>query len=100
MYWLNHEDLCVLYCHFTKNNDIHVYDTRQKCHNHMPLYGSNLGKRGLRYMGASIWNIILSVNINPNFSEFIFPGSQKYQCVITYFDLSYIPRVLLMYNCR
>ena len=32
---------------------------------------------GLRYVGASIWNNILSVNINPNVSEFIFSRSLK-----------------------
>ena len=37
----------------------------------MSLCRNNLGTCGLRYTGASVWNNILSVNINPNVSEFI-----------------------------
>ena len=66
-----------IYGFFTKNSNIHVHDTRQKCHYHLPLCRTNLGKCGLRYVGASIWNNILSVNINPNVSEFIFSRSLK-----------------------
>ena len=62
---------------FTKNSNIHVHDTRQKCHYHLPLCRTNLRKCGLRYVGASVWNNILSVNINPNVSEFIFSRSLK-----------------------
>ena len=62
---------------FLKNSNIHVHDTRQKCHYHLQLCRTNLGKCGLRYVGASIWNNILSVNINPNVSEFIFSRSLK-----------------------
>ena len=77
MYRIYHGELSVLHCLFTKNSDIHVHNTRQKCHYHMPLCRTNLGKCGLRYVGASVWNSILSVNINPNVSEFIFSRSLK-----------------------
>ena len=77
MYRIYHGKLRVLHCLFTKNSDIHVHNTRQKCHYHMPLCRTKLGKCGLRYVGASVWNNILSVNINPNVSEFIFSRSLK-----------------------
>ena len=77
MYRIYHGELSVLHCLFTKNSDIHVHNTRQTCHYHMPLCRTNLGKCGLRYVGASVWNSILSVNINPNVSEFIFSRSLK-----------------------
>ena len=77
MYRIYHGELSVLHCLFTKNSDIHVHNTRQKCHYHMPLCRTNLEKCGLRYVGASVWNSILSVNINPNVSEFIFSRSLK-----------------------
>ena len=77
MYRIYHGELSVLHCLFTKNSDIHVHNTRQKCHYHMPLCRTNLGKCGLRYVGASVWNSILSVNINPSVSEFIFSRSLK-----------------------
>ena len=72
MYRIYHGELRVLHCPFTKNSDIHVHNTCQKCHYHMSLCRTNLGKCSLRYAGASVWNNILSVNINPNVSEFIF----------------------------
>ena len=77
MYRIYHGELRVLHCLFTKNSDIHVHDTRQKCHYHMPLCRTDLGKCGLRYVGASVWNNILSININPNVSEFVFSRSLK-----------------------
>ena len=77
MYRIYHGELHVLHGLFTKNSNIHVHDTRQKCHYHLLLCRTNLGKCGLRYVGASVWNNILSVNINPNVSEFIFSRSLK-----------------------
>ena len=77
MYRIYHGELHVLHGFFTKTSNIHVHDTRQKCHYHLPLCRTNLGKCGLRYVGASVWNNILSVNINPNVSEFIFSRSLK-----------------------
>ena len=43
----------------------------------MPLCRTNPGICGRRYIGASVWNSILSVNINTNVSQFILPGSLK-----------------------
>ena len=77
VYRVYHGDLRVLHCLFTRNSDIHVHNTRQKCHYYMPLCRTNLGKCGLRYDGASVWNNILSVNIKLNVSEFIFSRSLK-----------------------
>ena len=77
MYRIYHGELSVLHCLFTKYSDIHVHNTRQKCHYQMPLCRTNLGKCGLRYVGVSVLNSILSVNINPNVSEFIFARSLK-----------------------
>ena len=77
MYRIYHGELSVLHCLFTKISDIHEHNTRQKCHYHMPLCRTNLGKCGLRYVGASVWNNIRSVDINPNVSEFIFSRNLK-----------------------
>ena len=77
MYRIYHVELHVLHGLFTKNSNIHLHDTRQKCHYHLPLCRTNLRKCGLRYVGASVWNNILSVNISPNASEFIFSRSLK-----------------------
>ena len=68
---------CTSLSFYKRNSDIHVYNTHQKCHYHMPLCRTNLGKCGLRYVGTFVWNSILSVNINPNVSEFIFSRSLK-----------------------
>ena len=77
MYRIYHGELRVLHGLFTKNSNRYVHDTHQKCHCHLPLCSTNLGKCDLRYVGASVWNNILSVNINSNVSEFIFSRSLK-----------------------
>ena len=77
MYRIYHGELHVLHGLSTENSNIHVHDTCQKCHYHLPLCRTNLRKCSLRYVGASVWNNILSVNINPNISEFIFSRSLK-----------------------
>ena len=60
-----------------KWGDIRVQNTRQKCHYQVLLCRTNLGKCGLRYVGASVRNRILSVSINPNVCDFIFSRSLK-----------------------
>ena len=55
-----------------KISDMHVHNARQKCHYDMPLCGTNLGKCDLRFVDTSVWNSIVSVNINPNVTEFVF----------------------------
>ena len=76
-----------------------MHNTRQKCHYYMPLCRTNLGKCGLRYDGASVWNNILNVNIKLNVSEFIFSRSLK-AVICNNFNLNYVPHdiMLLMYN--
>ena len=74
MHRIYHGELRVLHCLFYKNSDVHVHNNRNY---YMPLCRTNLGKCGLRYVGASVWNNILSVNINPNVSEIIFYRSLK-----------------------
>ena len=99
MCMIYHGGLCVRRYLFTKkNSDIHVHNIRQKCHYHMPLCRTNLGKYGLGYLGTSVWNSILGVNINPNVSEFFSLEVVKQQNVITYFNRNHVPPVLLMYN--
>ena len=75
---------------FLQNSYLHVHKTHQKCHYHMPLCRINLT---LRYVGTS-----LCVNINPNVSELFFLEVLKQQYV-TYFNLSQMPHVLLVYFC-
>ena len=77
MFRIYHRELHVLHGLFKKKSNIHVHDTRQKCHYHLQLCRTNLRKCGVRDVGASVWNNILSVNINPNVSEFIFSRSLK-----------------------
>ena len=77
MYRIYHGEVRVLHCLFTKNSDKHVYYTRQQCSYHMPVCRTKLGKCGLRYSGASVWNNIRSVNLNRKVSEFIFSRSLR-----------------------
>ena len=77
IYRIYHGELRVLHCLFTKHGDVLVHTILQKCHYDMPLFRTNLGKCGLAYFGASVANDILSVNINPNVTEFIFSRSLK-----------------------
>ena len=77
MYSVYHGEQRVLHYFFLQKSDIYVHNTCQKCHYHMPLCRTNLGKCGLRYACASVWYNILSVNINPSASEFIISRSLK-----------------------
>ena len=54
MYRIYHGELHLLHGLFTKNSNIHVHDTRQKCHYHLPLCRTNLRKCVLRYVGTSV----------------------------------------------
>ena len=62
MYKICHGELHVPHGLFTKNNNIHVHDTRQRCHYHLPLCRTNLGKCGLRYVGAHVPHVLLVYN--------------------------------------
>ena len=72
MYRVYHEELTTPQFPFIKNSDIHMHDTRQRGHYHIPLCRTNLGKSSLRYFGALLWNKVLNADINPNVSDFIF----------------------------
>ena len=54
-----------------------MHDTRQSGHYHIPVCRTNLGKSSLGYFGAWLWNKILSADINPNVSDFIFSRNLK-----------------------
>ena len=41
---------------FTRNDDIHSHDTRQKLHLHVPLPKTNLVKMSVCYTGVTWWN--------------------------------------------
>ena len=63
----------VLFDSFVAHNyEIHAYNTRSAQHFHIPPVKTNLGKTGIRYRGALIWNEILSKGVYPDTSECIF----------------------------
>ena len=62
---------------FTKNDEIHTHDTRQKSHYHIPPFKTNLGKNSLRYTGAVLWNEILKVGLNSETSDYSFSKGLK-----------------------
>ena len=45
---------------FIRNNDIHSHNTRTADHFHIPIVKSDLGKTGIKYRGAVIWNIFFN----------------------------------------
>jgi len=57
---------------FILNRDIHDHKTRTADHFHLPVVKTELGKTGIRFRGASIWNQILSKKIHSDTSECIF----------------------------
>ena len=72
MYRVYHEELTTPQFLFIKHCDIHMHDTHQRGHYHIPLCRTNLGKSSLRYFGALLWNKVLNADINPIVSDFIF----------------------------
>ena len=52
MYKVYHGELSTLQFLFVKNSDIHMHDSRQRGHYHIPVYRTNLGKNSLWYFGA------------------------------------------------
>ena len=77
MYRVYHGELTILQFLFIKFIDIHMHDTRQRGHNHIPLCRTNLGKSSLRHFGALLWNIVLKVDINLYASDFVFSRNLK-----------------------
>ena len=57
---------------FQRNRELHNYSTRTADHFHILLVKSDLGKTGIRFRGAVIWNSILNGGINPEVSETVF----------------------------
>ena len=72
-----HGELSTLQSLFVKNGDIHMHDTQQRGHYHIPVCRTYFGKGCLRYFGACLWNKILNANINPHMSDFIFSRNLK-----------------------
>ena len=62
---------------FVKNKDIHDHVTRSAQHFHIPCVKSDLGKTGIRYRGAIVWNLILQDGTNPDVSEAVFKKCLK-----------------------
>ena len=60
---------CILSHFFNKNSDIHEYNTRIADHFHIPAVKIDLGKTGIKYRGAVIWNITVKDGINTDVSE-------------------------------
>ena len=67
----------LFYSFFIKNKDIHVHDTRSVQHFHIPCVITDLGKTGVRYRGAVIWNLILRDGTNTDVSEAVFKKCLK-----------------------
>ena len=63
---------CILQEFFTKNNEIHEYDTRSANYLHVPKCITSLTALGIRYQGVVVWNKILKAEINPDNSEVSF----------------------------
>ena len=53
---------------FCENKDIHDHVTRSAQHFHIPCAKSDLGKTGIRYRGAVVWNPILQDGTNTDVS--------------------------------
>ena len=57
---------------FIRNKDIHSHNTRTADHFHIPIVKTDLGKTGIKYRGAVIWNIVIKDGINIDVSEAVF----------------------------
>ena len=74
---------------FQRNQELHNYSTRIADHFHIPLVISDLGKTGIRFRGAVIWNSILNDGINP--APFAVPATLWY--------IAFVPTTVLMFLC-
>ena len=59
MYRVYNIDYPLFQAMFVMNKNVHNHNTRQSDHYHVPLFKTRLGKSGLRYNGATVWNKIL-----------------------------------------
>ena len=57
---------------FQGNSEYHNHETRSADHFHIPAVTSDLGKTGIRFRGAIIWNAVLSKNVNTDVSEAVY----------------------------
>ena len=57
---------------FQRNNEYHNHETRSADHFHIPVVTSDLGKTGIRFRGAIIWNAVLCNNVNTDVSEAVY----------------------------
>ena len=57
---------------FHRNNEYHNHDTRTADHFRIPTETSDLGKTGIRYRSAIIWNAVLSNDISADVSEAVY----------------------------
>ena len=62
---------------FHRNNEYHHHETRTVDHFHIPAVTSDLGKTGIRYRGAIIWNDALSNDISADVSEAVCQAFEK-----------------------
>ena len=62
---------------FCRNCDIHLHNTRHSLNYHLPNVRTNLGKKGIRFQGAYIWNKIMEIGIPNDCSEAVFSISLK-----------------------
>ena len=66
---------------FTRNYDVHSYNTRQAQQYHLPKVHKNIGKCNLRFHGPSIWNKIMSSELVIDCSDLVFSRSLKRQII-------------------
>ena len=61
MYRVYNNDYQLFQAMFVMNKHVHSHSTRQSDHYHVPLFKTRLGKSGLRFNGATVWNKILQL---------------------------------------
>ena len=69
--------------YFKRIQDVHHYATRSCNGLYAMQVKTDLGKTSIFYIGPITWNKILSIGINPDTSEYVFPKSLK-TCIRTY----------------
>ena len=57
---------------FKKNSEFHSYNTRIADLYHIPCVQLDLSKTGIKYRGATVWNLIAQEEINLEVSEAVF----------------------------
>ena len=57
---------------FQRNSEYHNHETRSANYFHIPAVTSVLGKTGIRFRGAIVWNAVLSNNVNTDVSGAVY----------------------------